>query len=153
MTARGTALKDFMIDLQAALDAALAVPVHRGRPIGNQPSRAFIVVGAAALDGETEAARTRAEWAGNTGYGQRARDEHIVVNCLAVYRATSEAAALDGAIDLEAAAALAVEADTDMGQTYDAMVTEIASTRIIPTPHGPVCALTFVVEADASLVG
>lgn len=154
MTAPGTALKGVVAALVATLVDALAVPVYNRRPIGNKPDHAYVVVGAGDFDGETNGGYTQDTYAGQTGLGVRARTEVVYVPCLAVYRATSEADAADGALDLldEAATAIVAKPKLGLSYAYDALVARVDQTRIIPVKTGRLCVVVFAVQVHARLV-
>lgn len=152
MTTKVSSIDDVILAIVTALDAAVSYPVYDGPP-SNWPDRTvskWVSVGADDLTDQenfTISATMDQEW---TGLGPGARYETIQINCVAVAKSTSIAAARSLAMSVieDAGSNLAVH-PTD--ETYGALVSSVAAVRSHNITGGAIVHVNFVITANARL--
>ena len=150
-----TSIDALLLAIVAAVDAAVTYNVYDGPPTSLPPRSAtqFVAIGCDTLEAQGEesppsdSASMTQEW---HGLGQVARYEDARINCVAVGRADTVAAAR----------ALALLVVKDVGQhiglhptltTYNALVNEVISVKSKPTSGGAYVHVQFVISANARL--
>jgi hypothetical protein len=151
-----TAIDDVIVWIVSTLDAALAYSVFDGPP-ATLPDRAqtkFVAIGAEAPleTGEdavpTNSASMNQVW---KGLGAKKREEEMYINCVAVGKTTTVAAARGlavGVID-DVASNLGLHPGTL--DTWNALVSDVVDTRSLNVPGGAVVQMQFVITVRANL--
>jgi hypothetical protein len=150
-----SAIDDLIVALVTAFTASLPYDVFDGPPTLLPPRSAsqFVAIGCDTLENQGEesppvdAAVMVSQW---KGLGQVARDEQARINCVAVGRADTVAAARH----------LAMQVIKDCGQaiplhptlnTYNALIAEVVTVRSKPASGGAYVHVHFIIQADARL--
>ena len=155
-SAHSTAIDDVIVWIVATLSAALSYPVFDGPP-SNLPDRdelKFVVIGAESpLETGEDAGPVNAADMGQVykGLGAKMREEEMHINCVAVGKTTTIAAARGlavGVID---------NVSTNLGfhpgtlDTWNALVSDVVDTRSLNVPGGAVVQMQFVITVRANL--
>lgn len=151
-----TAIDDVMVWIVSTLDAALSYEVFDGPPttLPDRDQVKFVVIGAESpLETGEDAGPVDAAGMSQVhkGLGGKIREEELHINCVAVGKTTT----------IAAARALAVgvinDVSTNMGfhpgtlQTWNALVSDVVDTRSLNVPGGAVVQMQFVITVRANL--
>jgi len=153
---RSTAIDDVIVWLVSTLDAALTYPVFDGPPtsLPDRDQLKFVAIGAETpLETGEEATPVNAATMSQVykGLGGKIREEEMNINCVAVGKTTTIAAARGlavGVID---------NVSTNLGfhpgtlQTWNALVSDVVDTRSLNVPGGAVVQMQFVITVRANL--
>jgi hypothetical protein len=158
MSIKATALDDVITAVVAALQSAnLGYPVFDGPPT-NRPVRGinrYVCIGLEELppDDKTEVniGTSDQTW---YGLGQRAKEEHVNIECVAVGKATSAATAralATGVIQSVSDNLVALKTNPNTTETYNALVSAVPGARVRDEPGGTVIVMQFTITAIARL--
>lgn len=154
MPSKVTALNDVIVAVVAALNAAnLGYPVFDGPPT-QRPGRTithFACIGLEELppqDGEVASASMDQAW---YGLGEKARLENLHIECIAVGKSPTAAAARLLAVNVvqDVANNIALHPSNE---TYNALVSAVTSTRVGNLSGGSIVIMQFTISANARLV-
>lgn len=150
-----TSIHNVILAVVSTLKNAVTYEVFDGPP-SKLPGRAetkFLVIGAEAplTDDEEpvhDAATMSQVW---KGLGQKVREEEIRIYCVAVGKSNSVANARGYAAGIldDVATNLPVHPGND--NTYNALISEVNSTRVRNVPGGAVVQIQFTISAHANL--
>lgn len=150
-----TAINDVILAIVTAVDNAVAYPVFDGPPstLPSQSETKFVAIGAEApLTDDTapvyDAATMSQVW---KGLGQPMRDEELRINCVAVGKSTSVAAARALAISVLDDVADSIGIHPGDANVYNALISQINTTRVRNVPGGAVVQIQFMISAHANL--
>ena len=151
-----TAIDDVIVWIVSTLDTALSYPVFDGPPtaLPDRDQIKFVVIGAESpLETGEEAGPVDAADMTQVykGLGGKIREEELRINCVAVGKTTT----------IAAARALAVSVidnvSTNLGfhpgtlDTWNALVSDVVDTRSMNVPGGAVVQMQFVITVRANL--
>lgn len=151
-----TAINDVILWIVSTLEAALSYPVFDGPPtaLPDRDEMKFVVIGAESpLETGEDAGPVNAADMGQVykGLGAKMREEEMHINCVAVGKTTTIAAARGlavGVID---------NVSTNLGfhpgtlDTWNALVSDVVDTRSLNVPGGAVVQMQFVITVRANL--
>ena len=151
-----TAIHDVILWVVSTLDAALPFPVFDGPPseLPDRDQLKFVVIGAESpLETGEDAGPVNAADMGQVykGLGAKMREEEMHINCVAVGKTATIAAARGlavGVID---------NVSTNLGfhpgtlDTWNALVSDVVDTRSLNVPGGAVVQMQFVITVRANL--
>lgn len=153
--ARATAINDVILAIVAAVDAAVTYPVFDGPPttLPNRSETKFLVIGAEAPLTDDEAPVYDAATMAQTwkGLGQARREEELRINSVAVGKSTSVAAARALAIGVLDDVAANIGLHPGNLNTFNALISEVNTTRVRNVPGGAVVQIQFIISAHANL--
>ena len=151
---KATAIHDVLVALVAAFDAAVDYPVFDGPP-SKQPDRGttkWLIIGADEPEpgDQNEATQQGSMSAQLIGLGSKWRDEELEINCVAVGKSTSIAAARAIAVGL------VEDASQNMphwpsANSYGAHVSDINEVRVRNVSGGAIAHIHFIISAKSRL--
>jgi len=150
-----TSIHDVILTVVSTMQGAVTYEVFDGPPtkLPGRKETKFLVIGAESplTDDEApvyDAATMAQEW---KGLGQKRREEEIRINCVAVGKSTTVAIARGLAVGIldDIATNLPVHPGSD--NTYNALISEVNSTRVRNVPGGAVVQIQFTISAHANL--
>jgi hypothetical protein len=151
-----TAIDDVIVWIVATLTAALSYPVFDGPPT-SMPDRdqfQFVAIGAESpLETGEEAPPVNAANMSQVykGLGGRIREEDMNINCVAVGKSTTIAAARGLAVSVINNVATNIGFHPGTLDTWNALVSDVVDTRSLNVPGGAVVQMQFVITVRANL--
>lgn len=154
--ATSTAIHDVITWVVATLDTALAYPVFDGPPttLPDRDQTKFVVIGAESpLETGEEAAPVDSATMSQVwkGLGAKKREEEIHINCVAVGKTITIAAARGLAVGVIDDVATNLGLHPGTLDTWNALVSDVVDTRSLNVPGGAVVQMQFTITVRANL--
>src|SRR5690242_3731442 len=154
--ATSTAIHDVITGIVSTIDAAVAYPVFDGPPttLPDRDQTKFVVIGAEAPleTGEdaapVDSATMNQFW---KGLGAKKREEEMHINCVAVGKTTTIAAARGLAVGVIDDVATNLGLHPGTLDTWNALVSDVVDTRSLNVPGGAVVQMQFTITVRANL--
>ena len=151
-----TAIDDVLTWVVSTLDAAVAYSVFDGPPtiLPDRDQTKFVVIGAESpLETGEDAGPVNAATMNQVdkGLGARRREEEMYINCVAVGKTTTIAAARGLAVGVIDDVATYLSLHPGTLDTWNALVSDVVDTRSLNVPGGAVVQMQFIITVRANL--
>jgi hypothetical protein len=156
MTATATAIDNVIPWIVSTLNAALAYPVFDGPPssLPDNAETRFAAIGAESpLETGEEATPVNAATMSQVwkGLGAKRREEEMIINCVAVGKSTTIAAARTLATSVINDVAVNLTLHPGTLDTWNALVSDVMDTRSLNVSGGAVVQMQFAITVRANL--
>ena len=156
MPSHSTAIDDVLTWVVSTLDAAVTYSVFDGPPttLPDRDQTKFVVIGAESpLETGEDAGPVNAATMNQVdkGLGARRREEELHINCVAVGKTTTIAAARGLAVGVIDDVATNLSLHPGTLDTWNALVSDVVDTRSLNVPGGAVVQMQFIITVRANL--